>query len=398
MRAMRGGLVAAFLAGVLGAGLVVAVTGGYRRGGSATTVVVRSAQTDSGGAATVVSDITAARFDPRRIYRERAAGVVTIDASVPGSDVTGSGFVVSATGDIVTNAHVVTNSPDARRPEDVRAGTSIYVLFQDGNSLPAKIVGFDLYDDIAVVHVDPRREPLTVLTFGSAASLSVGDPLAVIGSPFGAEQEQSLSTGVVSGLGREIDPPAHIPFKTPGAIQTDAAITHGNSGGPVFDARGRVVGVAAQISTSGGGGEGVGFAIPAEAAQRSYRELVRTGKVQYAWLGVSTYPVSRELARQFGLPVMTGLLVDGVTSGGPAAQAGLSAGRRTAAFQDAGPIHPDGDIIVAFDGHRVRTSGDLTTLVALSPPGKAVPVEVLRAGKRLTITVTLATRPASLAQ
>jgi S1-C subfamily serine protease len=397
---MRGGLVAAFLAGILGAGLVVAVTGAYRKHGGSTTVLVGTTPAASGNRATVVSDISGTHFDPRRIYRERAAGVVTIDATVPGSEVTGSGFVVSATGDIITNAHVVTNSPDpdVRRPSDVRPGSSVYVLFQDGNSLPAKIVGYDLYDDIAVVHVDPRREPLTVLTFGSAASLSVGDPLAVIGSPFGADQEQSLSTGVVSGLGREIDPPAHIPFKTPGAIQTDAAITHGNSGGPVFDAKGRVVGVAAQISTSGGGGEGVGFAIPAEAAQRSYQELVRTGKVQYAWLGVSTYPVSRELARQFGLPVMTGLLVDGVTAGGPAAAAGLSAGRRTAAFQDAGPIHPDGDIIVAFDGHRVRTSGDLTTLVALSPPGKAVPVAVLRAGKRLTITVTLAARPATLAQ
>jgi S1-C subfamily serine protease len=390
----RSGLLAAFVAGIAGAALIVGVTGAWRGGGT-TTVVVGSARPSS-GSATVVADISGTGFDPRRIYRERAAGVVTISATVGNSDVTGSGFVVDPRGDVVTNAHVVTNSPDAHNPQSVRPGTGIYVLFQDGNSLPAKIVGYDLFDDIAVVRVDPHLEPLTVLTFGSTSSLAVGDPLAVIGSPFGPDQEQSLSTGVVSGLGREIDPPANIPFKTPGAIQTDAAITHGNSGGPVFDSRGRVVGVAAQISTSGSGGEGVGFAIPAEAAKRSYQDLVSTGKVAYAWLGVSTYPVSRELARQFHLPVINGLLVDAVTAGGPAERAGLSAGHSTANFQDAGPVHTDGDIIVSYAGHRVRTSGDLTALVALSTPGSTVPVVVVRSGRKVTVPVTLAARPASL--
>jgi 2-alkenal reductase len=388
-------LIGAFVAGLVGAGLVVAATGAFRQEGTSTTVVVTRASSDP-GSATVVADLPGTRFDPRRIYRARAAAVVTIDATVAGSEVTGSGFVVSPRGDIVTSAHVVTNSPDAPRAADVRAASSLYVLFQDGNSLPARLVGYDLFDDIAVIRVDPHLQPLTVASFGTTHSLHVGDPLAVIGSPFGSQQEQSLSVGVVSGLGREIDPPANIPFRTPGAIQTDAAITHGNSGGPVFDVHGRVVGVAAQISTQSGGGEGVGFAIPAEAAARSYRDLVRTGKVAYAWLGVKTYQVTRELARQFHLPVITGLLVDGVTAGGPAEAAGLTTGQKRAAFQDAGMVHVAGDIIVAFDGHPVRTAPDLTALVALSPPGQRVPVEVIRGGRHLTIYVTLRARPATL--
>ncbi len=188
----------------------------------------------------------------------------------------------------------------------------------------------------------------------------MGDPLAVIGSPFGEEQEQSLSVGVVAALNREIDAPA-TDFTTPGIIQTDAAINHGNSGGPVLDRGGRVVGVASQILTDGNDDAwtGIGFAVPAEAVQRSYTELVDHGKVSYAWLGVATRPLSRELARTFKLPVSEGLLVNGVTASGPAAVAGLTAGSRTAEFQDDGTVHPDGDIVVSFDGEQVRTPAEL---------------------------------------
>ncbi len=229
----------------------------------------------------------------------------------------------------VTNAHVVTDSPDhgTDSSDEVKAGRDFFVHFQDGNALPAKLVGFDLFDDVAVLKVDPAREPLTVLQFGRARQLKVGDPLAVIGSPFGEEQEQSLSVGVVAALNREIDAPA-TDFTTPGIIQTDAAINHGNSGGPVLDSGGRVVGVASQILTDGNDDAwtGIGFAVPAEAVERSYRELVDHGRVSYAWLGVATRPLSRELARTFKLPVGEGLLVNGVTAGGPAAAAGPDGG------------------------------------------------------------------------
>ncbi len=384
------------LAGVVGAaGVIVGVgaSGALRDEAPAHTVTVGLPIMPT--VAETVADLPASAFDPRRIYRERMAGVVTVTASFGADSVSGSGFVVSTKGLLLTNAHVVTSSPDARTAADVKKARRVFVRFADGNSLPATIVGYDLFDDIAVLRVDPRREPLVALVFGPSAPLQVGDPLAVIGSPFGKDQAESLSVGVVSALGREIQAPA-VSFSTPNAIQTDAAINHGNSGGPVFDARGRVVGVAAQIESTGGGGEGVGFAIPSEAAQRSLAEIVSSGSVRYAWLGVSTEPVTRELARQFHLAVTSGLLVDGVSSGGPAERAGLSAGRRTAVFQDAGTVHPDGDIIVSVAGRPIRSSTDLSVAVAAWSPGAVVRLDVVRSGQHVGVDVTLGQRPTNL--
>jgi S1-C subfamily serine protease len=386
------------LVGALVALVAVVATGAFRETPTTTTVervVERRSATAPAASSAVgvpVRSAPGAAFDARRIYRQHAPGVVTISAEVGGEAVTGSGFVASADGLIVTNAHVVTTSPDAQTAADVEAGRRIYARFANGNSLPARIVGWDLFDDVAVLRVQPR-ERLHALRFGDPAGLEVGAPLAVIGSPFGRDQEQSLSVGVVSALDRSILPPA-VDFETPGVIQTDAAINHGNSGGPVFDARGRVVGVAAQIESTGGGGEGVGFAIPADAVQRSLRDLVTRGKVDYAWLGVATQPISPELARQFALPVTRGLLVDRVEPGGPAARAGLSAGRRTAEFQDEpDPIHPDGDILVAIDGEALRTADDLARAVAANRPGDRASLDVIRGQRRLRVPVTLGQRP-----
>jgi S1-C subfamily serine protease len=391
-------LAAAFGAGLAGGGIAVLV-------GSVTdrTTTVTVAATPAGEAppavTAAVARVVSGSFDAPAIYRAASAGVVTISAVVGGDAVDGSGFVVSADGHVLTNAHVVTDSPDhgTDSSDNVRAGRDFFVHFEDGNALPAKLVGFDLFDDVAILKVDPARERLTVLQFGSARQLKVGDPLAVIGSPFGEEQEQSLSVGVVAALNREIDAPA-TDFTTPGIIQTDAAINHGNSGGPVLDRDGRVVGVAAQILTDGSDNAwtGIGFAVPAEAAKRSFAELVAHGRVSYAWLGVATRPLSRELARTFKLPVGEGLLVNGVTPGGPAAAAGLTAGRRTADFQDAGTVHPEGDILVSFAGEQVRTPAELGAMVALAEPGSVVPIEVYRGGKLRTVQVTLGNRPARL--
>ena len=392
-------LAAAFGAGLAGGGVAVLVGA---TGSRTTTVTVVAAPTGAPVAPAVtaaVARVTNGTFDAPAIYRAASAGVVTISAVVGGDAVDGSGFVVSADGHVLTNAHVVTDSPDHGTDSSgrVKAGHDFFVHFQDGNALPAKLIGFDLFDDVAVLKVDPRREPLTVLDFGRARELEVGDPLAVIGSPFGEDQEQSLSVGVVAALNREIDAPA-TDFTTPGVIQTDAAINHGNSGGPVLDRNGRVVGVAAQILTDGNDNAwtGIGFAVPAEAAQRSFQELVAKGRVRYAWLGVATRPLNRELARTFQLPVSEGLLVNGVTPSGPAAAAGLSAGAKTADFQDDGLVHPDGDILVTFDGEDVRAPAELGALVALAEPGAVVPVEIYRSGKRRTIQVTLGNRPARL--
>ncbi len=392
-------LAAAFGAGLAGGGVAV-LAGSVADRTTTVTIAAPSAAEPQGPAVTAaVARVSAGGFDAPAIYEAASPGVVTISAVVGGDAVDGSGFVVSADGYVLTNAHVVTDSPDhgTDSSDDVKAGRDFFVHFQDGNALPAKLVGFDLFDDVAVLKVDPAREALTVLEFGQARELKVGDPLAVIGSPFGEEQEQSLSVGVVAALNREIDAPA-TDFTTPGIIQTDAAINHGNSGGPVLDRAGRVVGVAAQILTDGNDDAwtGIGFAVPAEAAERSYTELVEHGRVSYAWLGVATRPLSRELARTFELPVGEGLLVNGVTQGGPAAAAGLTAGSRTAEFQDDGVVHPDGDILVSFDGEPVRTPAELGAIVALAEPGSVVPVEIYRGGERRTVRVTLGNRPARL--
>ena len=396
----RIGIIAAcFAAGVAGGALALVV--GAARGGSTHTVTVSAvtAGTPTGPAPAVARSGGPRDFDAAAIYQSAAPGVVTVSATVGGDPVNGSGFVVSADGHVVTNAHVVTDSPDhgADTSGKVKAGHDFFVHFQDGNTLPAKLIGFDLFDDIAVLKVDPTREALTVLPFGKSRTLAVGDPLAVIGSPFGEAQQESLSTGVVAALNREIDAPA-TDFTTPGVIQTDAAINHGNSGGPVLDRSGHVVGVAAQILTDGNNDawSGIAFAVPAESVQRSFRELVASGSVSYAWLGVATRPLTKELARTFKLPVSEGLLVNSVTPSGPAATAGLSAGRRTADFQDGGVVHPDGDILVAFNGQPVTESPELGAMVALAEPGAVVPVVIYRGGKKRTVHVKLGNRPARL--
>jgi S1-C subfamily serine protease len=204
--------------------------------------------------------------------------------------------------------------------------------------------------------------------------------VAAIGSPFG--EEGSLSVGVVSQVARQIPTPAGVCFETSDAIQTDAAINHGNSGGPLFDASGNVIGINAQIDTdstsSTGGGQGVGFAIPIDAARESLRQIVRSGKVHYPWLGVSTrVPVSATLAEQFHLPVAYGALVDKVAPASSAQVAGLRSGDRKAIYAGE-EIHPDGDIIVSFGGHVVRSVEELQAAVALYHPGDRVPADDLR--------------------
>jgi S1-C subfamily serine protease len=392
------GIVAAVgaLAGAAAAVLAVAVFGVGAQHQTRTVVVESHVATVAAASQTTPAPVVKGLvFDAPQVYAAAAPGVVTVNAVVGADSVSGSGFVVSATGDIITNAHVVTNSPTAANAAAVHTASNIYVRFGDGNQTPARVVGYDLFDDVALLRIDPTVEPLTVLVFDASRRLLVGDPVAVIGSPFGQQQAQSLSVGVVSALDREIQPPV-VSFQTPGVIQTDAAINHGNSGGPLLDAAGRVVGVAAQIESTSGGGVGVGFAIPSEAVARSYREILRVGSVRYAWLGVATQPVTRTMAHQFGLAVDSGLLIDQVTAGGPAERAGLSPGTRTASFQNQGTIHPDGDVIVAFGSTPIRSASDLALAVALAQPGQRVVLGVIRRRQHTLVPVVLGERPTTL--
>ena len=229
----------------------------------------------------VIQNLGGQKFNASAIYKLYGPGVVTIVATFGSSNTAalGSGFVIDGQGYVATNAHVILGDP----PRLQRA-TNVYVQFADGNRVPARVVGDDLNADVALLKVDPAGVSLTPLKLGSSANLVVGAPVAAIGSPFG--ENQSLSVGVISATGRDIE--SLTAFRIGNAIQTDAAINHGNSGGPLLAANGEVIGVNSQIQSSSGGGEGVGFAIPVDTVRRSIDQLRRFGRVSYAFLGVTS--------------------------------------------------------------------------------------------------------------
>ncbi len=333
-------------------------------------------------------------FDASAIYDRLAPGVVTVislfgEADGPlGSQAggLGSGFVLDGDGYIATNTHVVTSGQGLRR-----AG-QVYVDFADGNRVPARIVGIDPNADVALLKIDPQGLSLTPLTLGDVEHLSVGDPVAAIGSPFG--EEQSLSVGVISALDRNIA--SLTDFGIGDAIQTDAAINRGNSGGPLLDGHGRVIGINAQIKTETGEGAGVGFAIPVDAVKRSLDLLREDGEAEYGYLGVSTQELYPQLAERLDLDVDVGALVSEVVNDSPAEDAGLTAGDRLIDFQGQTDIAADGDVIVAVNGDDLTQTADLADLISLFEPGESVKLGVLRDGERRTIEVKLGERPQRL--
>jgi S1-C subfamily serine protease len=326
-------------------------------------------------------------FDPEAIYRREAPGVVTVISYFGGGGPTralGSGFVLDGKGEIATNAHVVLQNegrPSTRARE-------VYVQFADGNQVRARIVGTDPDADAALLRIDGGGVTLRPLPLGSSARLRVGEPVIAMGSPFG--ERQSLSVGVISGLDRTIQSLTR--FQISGAIQTDAAINRGISGGPLLDARGRVVGINAQTSSDGAGGSGVGFAVPIDLVKRSLTQLRAEGKAKYAFVGVSTVPLYPQLARHLGLPVTRGALVQEVVDGGPASEAGIRAGKRRIRFQGQ-PYRAGGDVIVAVAGEPIRRESDVGRILATHSPGETVTLQVLRGGTRRNFRVRLEERP-----
>ena len=279
-------LVAAAL-GAIAVLLVGSLTGWIGEGESARTVVVETAPTETGAIQTQ-SPLLGNGFNPAKIYAGRSGGVVTIYSFFSsGQRSQGSGFVVSDEGHVLTNSHVVTDAGEGEGP--VHGASRVYVVFADGDRIPGEIVGWDLFNDIGVVKVDPRDHAVAPLPLGDSSRVVVGEPVAAIGSPFG--QESSLAVGVVSATERSIQSLTS-DYDVSGAIQVDAPINHGNSGGPLLDARGRVIGINAQIRSDSGNAEGVGFAIPINSARRSMEQLISTGKVTYAYVGVTTQDVT----------------------------------------------------------------------------------------------------------
>ena len=331
-------------------------------------------------------------FDPARIYAARAAGVVTVFAyfsNRPSSSSQGSGFVVSATGYVLTNSHVITDAGEAALGQPARAASRLYVEFSDHDRVRASVVGWDIFDDVGLLKLDPGAHPLRPVPLGDSDRVGVGDPVAAIGSPLG--NENSLAVGVVSAR-RRIDSLTS-QYSIVDALQTDAPITHGNSGGPLFDARGRVVGINAQIDTQSGGNDAsVGFAIPIDAAKRSMDQLVASGRVAYGYAGVETEELTPSLARHFGFPVLRGAVVTSVGLGTPAERAGLRGGTRTVIFGDLS-FRLGGDLVVAVDREPIRNGDDVVRAISTRLPGQTVTLTVYRNGRRRLIRVHLGARP-----
>ena len=385
---MRAALAAVLIAAAgAGAALGIGSAAGLLGGSTTETVVLRQAPDATSSSARVVSSSFAPGFSPARIFADRSPGVVTVFAYFTGSGAQGSGFVISRDGTILTNAHVVTNAGEGG---PVRKAGSVYVEFADHDRVPATVVGWDVFDDVAVLRVEPARHRLQPLPLGRSASLVVGEPVAAIGSPLG--NEDSLAVGVVSAVDRSIAALTAPRFQLVDAIQTDAPIAHGSSGGPLLDARGRVVGINAQIRSDSGGSAGIGFAVPIDAAKRSLRQLLATGHVAYAYAGIQTEDLTPSLAHRLGLSTPFGALVDAVNAGGPAQKAGIRGGKGHVAFEGQAVV-PGGDVVVAVNGTPVRSADDLVRIVTNTlEPGHTAVFTVVRAGRRLSLAVRLVSR------
>ncbi len=328
-------------------------------------------------------------FSPRQIYAARSRGVVTVFAIYndgESHESQGSGFVVSDSGYILTSAHVVTDVAGSGKATEANR---IFIAFKDRDRIKAELVGWDGYDDVALLRVDPKAHALQPVPLGDSSRVRAGDPVAAMGSPFG--NEDSIAVGVVSAVHRSIDSLVSI-YRVVDAIQIDAPITHGNSGGPLFDARGRVIGINAQIRSESGSAEGVGFAIPINAAKRSMGQLIATGQVVYAYLGVTTENLTPTLARHLGYSATRGAIVGAVRDGSPADKAGLEGGDGRETFNGL-EVTQGGDVIVAVDAQQVRSADDVVREVAERLPGQTIALTILRDGERKVVRIRLGARP-----
>ena len=330
------------------------------------------------------------------VYRRSAPGVVQVTSTAvvddpfsnpfdPASRQTqralGSGFVIDKAGHIVTNFHVVENA------------TAVEVSFSNNESMKAEVVGVDPSTDLAVLKVQARSRALTPLPLGNSDDVRVGDAVVAIGNPFGLNR--TVTAGIVSALQRQITAPNS--YSIDHVIQTDAPINQGNSGGPLLNAAGDVVGVNAQISTGGTGVQGnvgIGFAIPVDTVKNVAAQLISSGRVEHPFIGITARAVNAELARLFRLPVSRGLLVERVQPGSGAAKAGLRAGKTEVTVAGESYLL-GGDVIVAADGAPVRTLSRLRSLVSARRPGDELTLTIYRGSKKQVVAVTLGRQPNS---
>ena len=301
------------------------------------------------------------------------------------SQALGSGFVVSKQGYILTNAHVVSDNG--------QAASKVSVVFKGNGSqttsLVATVVGIDETSDVAVLKVDPAKAPtLNPLELGNSSTAQVGEPVVAIGNPLG--YDFSLTSGIVSATDRNLQSPNGSTISN--GIQTDAAINEGNSGGPLIDSSGKVIGINEQIASQSGGNQGLGFAVPIDTAVAVMGQIEKTGKATYAWLGVSGQTVSPDVAKALGLSVSQGVLVASVQTGSPAAKAGIVGGQKQVALQDQVYV-TGGDVITKIGGQAVTSNEQLSAIVTAHKPGDRVTVTVVKGASTSTVNVTLGTRP-----
>ena len=396
MRAIyAAGLVAAAaLGGALALG-GAALVGGF---GTTTTVREVAAPLPSPISLNEPSAARAGALSVNAIYKHAAPGVVQVTAtqvvSTPGvdpfgfafpaqqkSEALGSGFVIDKAGHIVTNYHVVENA------------RSVDVSFSNNESMKAKIVGADPSTDIAVLQVDTHARALTPLALGNSDAVRVGDAVVAIGNPFG--YDRTVTAGIVSALQRVIRAPNS--YSIDHVIQTDAALNKGNSGGPLLDARGNVIGVNSQIAAGDSGASGnvgIGFAVPINTVKTVAAQIIKTGHAEHAYLGISAQAVTPTAAKLFHLPSTHGLLVASVQPGSGAAHAGLRAGTGNATL--AGETYPlGGDLITKIDSTPLYSLDQLRDVIGQKQPGDGARLEVYRGDRQRTVTVKLGRQPAT---
>jgi len=334
------------------------------------------------------------RMSINEIYRASAPGVVHIETTSRVQQSTdffgnpfggsqtqralGSGFVIDKAGHVVTNYHVV------------RGASTIQVSFSNNERFKAKVVGVDPSTDIAVLQVKVKSRALKSLPLGNSDFVRVGDQVIAIGNPFGLDR--SVTAGIVSAVQRRIEAPNQLSISH--VIQTDAALNHGNSGGPLLNAQGQVIGVNAQIETGGQsqGNVGIGFAIPINTVRDAVAELIKRGKVEHPFLGIEGKTLQPNIGRLFHLPVTSGVLVASVRSGSGAAKAGLKAATNQVTVE--GESWPaGGDVIVKVDGRPVPSIETLVDLIGAKQPGDHIDLEVVRGSKQMHLNVKLGRQP-----
>jgi S1-C subfamily serine protease len=375
---------AAILGGAVAVG-GVALLGGLD---STTTVVTETSAAPSPGLAPASGD----GMSVNEIYERASSGVVRINASDNSTSSStspfgqnaalGSGFVIDKSGHIVTNYHVVR---DAGR---------VTVSFSNRDTVQAEVVGTDPSTDLAVLRVETAASALTPLSMGNSDAVRVGDPVVAIGNPFGLDR--TVTAGIVSALQRLIQAPNR--FTIDHVIQTDAPINPGNSGGPLLNARGQVIGVNTQIETGTGssatGNVGIGFAVPSNTVKDVVAQILRTGRVDHAYLGISGQPLTEDVAERYNLPVEAGVLVGSVTDDSGADKAGIQGGKTEVVV--AGVSYTlGGDIIVAFEGKKISSVEELRDAISGKKPGDKVSLVIYRDASRTSVTVTLGRQPAS---